>query len=48
MFIPPYEIKTDNSKISSQFLFHTPLFEIQLDVDNDSLSKKNISIKRRR
>ena len=40
MFIPPYEIETDNNKISSQFLFHTPLFEIQLDVDNDSLSKK--------
>ena len=45
MFIPPYEIKTDNSKISSQFLFHTPLFEIQLDVDNDSLSKKIYQLK---
>ena len=40
MFIPPYEIETNNNKISSQFLFHTPLYEIQLDVDNDSLSKK--------
>lgn len=45
MFIPPYEIKTDNSKISNQFLFHTPLFEIQLDVDNDSLSKKIYQLK---
>tara|TARA_B100001996_G_scaffold324109_1_gene269502 strand:- start:532 stop:1167 length:636 start_codon:yes stop_codon:yes gene_type:complete len=41
MFLPPNDIDVGKFTISQQFLFHTPLFEIELDnVDNNLLIEK--------
>mgnify|MGYP001373844879 CR=1 len=46
MFIDPIVVKTKKYDISNQFLFHVPLFEIEInDIDNDLLCENIYKLK---